>query len=152
MQSLVTDLRAAEAKIILYLGSSFSIFEGIFRIAKVEGLTGAGYVWITNDAIKSSQLSSPDYAGVIATQPSSFNSSVSNTFDFYWRDNRNTVGSPVANLASPYVSGKMFSNNTYYTATCVDLLAYGFDKFIKNATAGRNINGLVNGLLILISR
>ena len=143
---ILKDLRNSESKIILYLGSSFTDFERLFRVAKAESMAGSGYAWITTDSINSTVLSSPEYEGVISMQPSSFNSSVTQEFDFYWRDHRFNVGSPTAATASVYISGKLFSNQTYYTASCVDHIAYGLDKVLKNSTGpARSVAALING-------
>ena len=147
-KSALVDIANAEAKIIIYAGFTTE-FKTVFKVAKELKLTGQGYAWIASDGVTTSQISitTNEYSGVLSVFPAErYDSPITTEFENLYRYYR-TAGSPdienpTLNKTQEYRSN--IRQYVYFTASCIDLIVYGLDKFL-NSNSSRSITGLIAG-------
>ena len=151
----VNDMRNAEPKIIIFAGYTAE-FKTVWSLAKSMGMTEKGFQWICSDGVSRNELSTKEYLGILFLMPLERGpSNISNPFDQelfrYWNKIVN-IGYPLINNVSGLAPNEIrltVKPFTYFAATCIDQLVYGFDNYLK-ANSSRLVDSLLNGILYLI--
>ena len=141
----IQDVIEVEARIIVFIGTNQE-FKTAYAVARSARIADAGYAWICSDGVSAATLASDEdgnlYNGVIAISPlERISSPTTSNFEDEYARFLNALLAP-RNLTANTAIGKF----GYFTASCVDLLAYGFDKYLRER-ASANIMGLANGIL-----
>ena len=140
-KGILQDVINAETRIIIFAGFTTD-FKTVFARAKRLGIAGSGYVWITTDGVTPSQLANSDFSGVLSVFPTErYDSPVRSEFKSTYQSN-NSFGNPT--LSSGNLDKDKMLQFDYFSATCIDLIVYGLDNFLKS-NSSRNIIALAAG-------
>lgn len=126
----LNTIKETGAKVVIYFGFPAEL-KIVLSAAKTLGMYGDGYVWLASEANKIISVLFPTemklFTGMLVFYPTEGQGELYDQFLQNWKTNRLKTGYEFANKTNEEPSP--FST---FSASCVDLLLYGFDRLVKS--------------------